>query len=190
MNSGVSSYCPNSFGRPAFGCALTYTGATRESSCTYCRSACAPSAQLSPTLSGRPCATEFQNASVVCPESVRPLASTIVPEIITGSRCPICSNSASSANSAAFALSVSKMVSTRIRSAPPSMRPRAPSVYVATSSSNVTFRKPGSFTSGESDALRLVGPRTPATKRGASGTRRSHSSAASRASRAAAWLSS
>ena len=29
------------------------TGATRESSWTYCRSACAPSAQLSPTLSGR-----------------------------------------------------------------------------------------------------------------------------------------
>ena len=97
MCSGVSSYSPNSFGSPAFGWALTNTGATRESSCTYCRSAWAPSAQLSPTLSGRACATEFQNASVVWPDSVRPLASTIVPEIITGSRRPSRSNSASTA---------------------------------------------------------------------------------------------
>ncbi len=63
--SGLSSYCPNSFGRPALGWVLTNVGATRESSCTYCRSALAPRAQFSPTLSGRPCATEFQKASVV-----------------------------------------------------------------------------------------------------------------------------
>ena len=169
MCSGVSSYWPNSFGSPAFGCALTYTGATRESSCTYWRSCTAPSAQLRPTLRGRAWATEYQNASAVCPESVRPLASTIVPEIMTGSRNPSRSNSDSMANSAAFALRVSKMVSTSRRSAPPSTRPWAPSPYVATSWSNVTFRNPGSFTSGDSEALRLVGPSTPATKRGGPG---------------------
>ena len=88
--------------------------------------ACAPSAQLSPTLSGRACATEFQNASAVWPESVRPLASVIVPEIITGSRMPELRRTAPRcAKSAALALSVSKMVSTRSRSAPPSTRPRA-----------------------------------------------------------------
>ena len=43
------------------------------------RSCCAPSAQLSPTASGRACAIEFQNASTVWPESVRPEASVIVP---------------------------------------------------------------------------------------------------------------
>ncbi len=72
MDSGVSSYSPNSFGRPALGWVLTRTGATRDSSWTYGRSAGGPSAQLRPTLSGRACATEFQNASVVCPDRVRP----------------------------------------------------------------------------------------------------------------------
>src|SRR3954453_20029741 len=47
-------------------------------------------------------------------------------------------------------------------------------------------RKPGSFTSGEIEAVLLVGPSTPATKRGRSGVRACHSSAASRASWAAA----
>jgi len=44
----------------------------------------APRAQFKPTASGRACRTEFQNASGVCPESVRPEASVIVPETITG----------------------------------------------------------------------------------------------------------
>ncbi len=35
---------------------------------------------------GGACATEFQKASVVWPESVRPLASVMVPEIMTGTR--------------------------------------------------------------------------------------------------------
>ena len=38
--------------------------------------------------SGRAWATEFQNASVVWPDRVRPLASVMVPEIITGSPEP------------------------------------------------------------------------------------------------------
>ena len=49
----------------------------------------APSAQLMPTLNGRACAIETQNASIVCPDSVRPLRSVIVTEIISGSRTPV-----------------------------------------------------------------------------------------------------
>ena len=54
----------------------------------YGRISAAPSAQLSPTASGRAWRTEFQNASGVWPDSVRPEASVIVPETITGSRAP------------------------------------------------------------------------------------------------------
>ncbi len=46
----------------------------------------APSAQFRPTENGRACATEFQNAPTVWPDSVRPERSVIVPEIITGRR--------------------------------------------------------------------------------------------------------
>ena len=52
------------------------------------------------------------------------------------------------------------------------------------------FRNPGSFTSGEREAVRLDGPRTPATYLGASGSRASYSSATDRASAAPVWLSS
>ena len=45
----------------------------------------APSAQLRPMDSGRAWRSEFQNASAVWPDSVRPEASVMVPEIITGS---------------------------------------------------------------------------------------------------------
>ncbi len=127
MLSGVSSYPPKTLGRPAFGCALTGTGAIRARSWTYCRSCLAPRAQLSPTLSGRAWLTAFQKASTVWPDSVRPLASVIVPEIITGTRCPERSNWRSIAKIAALALRVSKIVSTISRSAPPSSSPAAAS---------------------------------------------------------------
>ena len=71
---------------------------------------------------------EVQKASVVCPDRVRPLASVIVPEIMTGTRMPDCSKYDSNANSAALAFSVSKIVSTIRRSAPPSSSPLAASV--------------------------------------------------------------
>ena len=90
----------------------------------YGRISAAPSAQLSPTASGFTWRTAFQNASGVWPDSVRPDASVIVPDTMSGRRCPTRSKYDSIANSAALALSVSKMVSTRIRSAPPSARPR------------------------------------------------------------------
>ena len=190
VKSGVSSYPPISFGRPAFGCTVTKQPAVRESSWTYARSSFAPSAQLSPIDSGLAWAIEFQKASVTWPESVRPLASVIVPEIITGTRSPRSSKTSSIATIAAFAFSVSKIVSTRIVSAPPSSRPWVASRYDATSSSNDTLRKPASSTRGEIDAVRFVGPSTPATYRGRDGSRASKSSATARAIRAPVSLSS
>ena len=84
-----------------------------------------PSAQLRPTASGFACDTEFQNASVTCPDSVRPEASVIVPLMMIGHSRPRSSNSVRQAKIAALALSVSKMVSISSTSAPPSTRPFA-----------------------------------------------------------------
>ena len=140
--------------------------------------------------SGRACRTEFQNASVTCPESVRPEASVMVPDRITGQRRPRSSKRVSRAKIAALALSVSKIVSTRSRSAPPSTSPAACSAYASTSCSKLVLRKPGSLTSGEIDAVRLVGPMPPATKRGRVGSSCVTASAAWRASRADWRLSS
>ncbi len=52
----------------------------------YGRMSRAPSAQLMPTLNGFTCATVVQNASIVWPDSVRPLRSVTVTEIIKGGR--------------------------------------------------------------------------------------------------------
>lgn len=86
----------------------------------YGRISAAPSAQFRPNVSGFAWRSEFQNASTVWPDRMRPDASVTVPEIMIGSRSPVSSNSWSSAKSAAFAFSVSKIVSTRNRSTPPS----------------------------------------------------------------------
>ena len=91
------------------------------------RSCFAPSAQLSPTAIGRACITDVQNASTVWPESVRPEASVIVPEMISGTRSPSASKAASTPKIAALALSVSKIVSMTSRSAPPATSPSADS---------------------------------------------------------------
>src|SRR3977135_524568 len=102
-----------------------WIGARCESSSTYGRICFAPSAQLMPTLSKSMCETEIQNASMVCQERVRPLLSVIVPDTMIGTRCWDASKYSSMANSAAFAFSVSKTVSTRRMSTPPSKQPRA-----------------------------------------------------------------
>ena len=148
----------------------------------------APSAQLRPTASGRAWRIEPQNASVTCPDRVRPDASVIVPEMMTGQRRPCSSKSVSTAKIAALALSVSKIVSIISRSLPPSTSPRAASRYAVASWSKDTLRAPGSLTSGEIEAVRVVGPRAPATQRGRSSV--ATSSAARRASFADSRLSS
>ncbi len=70
---------------------------------------------------------DVQNASTVWPERVRPDASVIVPEMTIGTRSASASNAAWMPKIAAFALSVSKMVSTTSRSAPPATSPSAAS---------------------------------------------------------------
>ena len=67
---------------------------------------------------------------------------------------------------AAFALSVSKMVSINNRSTPPSIKPLICCVYAATTSSKVTALKPGLFTSGDKDNVLFNGPIAPATNFG------------------------
>ena len=73
-----------------------------------------------PMVSGFAWAMEYQKASSVCPESVRPLPSVTVTEIMSGMRTPRAAKTSSMATIAALALSVSKMVSMRSRSTPPS----------------------------------------------------------------------
>ena len=122
--------------------------ATRDRTSRCSRSCFGPSAQLSPTTSGSAWRMLCQNASTVWPESVRPDASTMVPEMISGTCRPSSSKSACTAKMAALALSVSKIVSMSRMSAPPSSRPAAASWYASSSSSQVTLRAAGSPTSG------------------------------------------
>ena len=64
----------------------------------------APSAQFTPTHSGLACATEVQNASMVCPDSVRPDLSVMVTEMMVGTSSavsPRASSSSAMATSAA-----------------------------------------------------------------------------------------
>ena len=86
----------------------------------YGRISFAPSEQLMPTTSGSACSTELQNASIVWPESVRPDRSTIVAEIQSGVSGAV----SRAATIAAFAFSVSKIVSSISRSTPPSTSAR------------------------------------------------------------------
>ena len=106
----------------------------------------------------------------------------MVPETITGvlkwrsARTPLM------AKRAALAFSVSNTVSTISRSTSPSSNALTCSPYAATRSSNVMLRKLGSFTSGDMEAVRFVGPMLPATNRGLSGSFAVNSSATVRAS--------
>ena len=87
----------------------------------------------------------------------------------------------SAAASAAFALSVSKIVSNINRSTPPSRSAVIWSAYVSWTWSNVTGRKPASSTFGDTESETFSGPSDPATKPPTS-------SAACRASRAPSRL--
>ncbi len=183
--SGVSSYSPNALGRPAFGCTDTSAPVAAASSRRCGRSSSAPRAQLRPTENRSACSVLTTNASGVWPDRVRPLASVMVPESMIGTRRPVAANASSHANRAALAFRVSKTVSMSSRSTPPSRSATICSPYTSASWSKVTARKPGRSTSGESDAVRLVGPMDPATQRGRP-SRAVAASSTSRAIRAAA----
>src|SRR6266702_3741188 len=103
---------------------------------------------------------ESQNASTVCPERVRPDRSTN-NEIQSG-RAGATSRAAAMA---AFAFSVSKIVSISSRSTPPSASAAICSAYDALTWSKVTARKAGSSTLGETERVTLSGPTEPATNR-------------------------
>ena len=60
---------------------------------------------------------------MVCPERVLPDASVMVADNMTGTSISRDKHTARCASMAALAFSVSKMVSIRIRSAPPSINP-------------------------------------------------------------------
>ena len=71
---------------------------------------------MTPTINGRACSTDTQNASAVWPERLRPLRSIAVNESQSGNS----GATSAAATMAALALSVSKIVSIRRRSTPPS----------------------------------------------------------------------
>ena len=148
-----------------------------------------PSAQLRPMVSGSAWRTDCQNAPTVWPDSVRPDRSVMVPDTMSGVVTPVSAASRRAAQIAAFALSVSKIVSISSTSAPPSTRPAICWRYASAIWRNVIARYAGSSTFGDSDRVTLVGPIAPATQRGRPSAREA-ASTASRASRAPATLSS
>ena len=78
------------------------------------RSCSAPKEQFEPTEKGRRCFSEYQKASGVWPDRLRPERSVMVSDSMIGSSTPISSNTCSTAKPAALAFSVSKIVSIRI----------------------------------------------------------------------------
>ena len=131
---------------------------------------------MTPTIRGSACSIESQNASAVCPERFLPLWSTAVNESQSGTS----GATSRAAATAAFAFSVSKIVSIWSTSTPPSTSPRICSAYASVSWSNVIVRYAGSSTLGEIERVRLVGPTEPTTNRSSapSSARRAFSAAA------------
>jgi len=99
------------------------------------------SAQFRPTRSAAACASEFQKASAVWGQGAADASDR--GRRPSRNPPPISPKSFSIANTAAFALSVSKIVSISSRSAPPSSNPRAESWSSSTSASNVMFAEAG-----------------------------------------------
>ena len=80
-------------------------------------------AQLRPIVSGAAWRTDCQKAATVCPESVRPERSVIVPDTINGVAAPVSAAwRRAGPGFAALALSVSNTVSISKTSTPPSTR--------------------------------------------------------------------
>jgi hypothetical protein len=74
-------HSPKAFGNPALGCADTLNEVFCDKVCKYGFNRSAPRARnWNLTLNNGMCETETKNASTVCPESVLPEASVIVPE--------------------------------------------------------------------------------------------------------------
>ena len=108
---------------------------------------------------GSACSIEAQNASRVWPDNVRPLRSMIVTEIHRGRS----GATSIAAAIAAFAFSVSKIVSISRRSTPPSRRPRICSAYASYTWSKEIVRNEASSTLGDMESVTFSGPIEPAT---------------------------
>ena len=132
------------------------------------------------------CCTEARKASRVCPDKVLPAISDTVTESIKGTFLPVFCIDFSAAIIAALAFRVSKIVSMRIASTPPSINASIWMQYAEQSSSNVSARYAGLFTSGLIEQVLFVGPTEPATNLGLSGFMAVNSSATFLARRAAA----
>ena len=100
---------------------MSSVSAACASAWTCGRSCCAPNEQLSPIVSGRAWRTACQKASTVWPERLRPERSVIVIEIISGTSRPCAWPASIAAMIPALAFSVSKTVSIRMKSTPPSI---------------------------------------------------------------------
>jgi hypothetical protein len=86
MCSGVSSYSPKAFGRPGVGVHAD-EGVRHPAELHHVGTQLLGAERaVQPTTSGSAWRSEYQNASQVCPDRVRPLASVMVPEIISGTR--------------------------------------------------------------------------------------------------------
>ena len=145
----------------------------------------APSEQLTPTMNGSACSTEIQKASEVWPERLRPLLSTAVNESQSGT------SGATVERGDDRGLRVQRVEDRLDQEQVDAAvaRERATcSSYVSRTWSKVTARYAASSTRGESESVTLSGPTEPATKRGFSGVRVVHSSAARRARRAPSRL--
>ena len=160
--------------------------ATWAISSTEGRSCSAPNEQFSPTENGLRCCSEYQKASGVWPERLRPERSVMVPESMIGSSTPISSNTCSTAKPRRLGVqrvedSLDQDELDAALDQPARLRGIGLDQLV-----EAHIAEAGLLTSGEIDAVRLVGPMAPATKRGFSGVFSVHASAASRASFAAA----
>ncbi len=109
--------------------------------------------------------SECQKAAASGRTSVRPEASVMVPEIMIGSVTPASSKASSIA--AQRRLGVQRVENRLDQQDIGAALDEATRRFLVggAQSSKVTARKPGFETSGEIDAVRLVGPIEPATKR-------------------------
>ena len=137
-----------------------------------------PVAQLSPSTSIPSGSSAVSAAPISVPSSMVPVVSTVT-WTIRGRSLPAASSARRLPMIAALACSRSWAVSMTTASMPPASMPRTCSSYASRSSAKVTCPSVGSF---------VPGPTDPSTQRGRSSVL--HSSAASRAIRAAASASS
>ena len=119
--------------------------------------------------SGRAWRTECQNALTVWPERMRPDASVTVPETITGSRSPVCFHQFVEREDRG--LGVERVEDGLDQEQVGAAFEQARRLLVVRRAQLVEAHvaRAGSLTSGLMLAVRGVGPRAPATKRGLSG---------------------